>query len=294
MSSAAARGQLKHLSSGGTFVRSCGIFGVTAAAAALFSTSIRDTHAAAEAREGSAIIINNDSQEEKAQDFNIVRRVDNPNHTPDLQPRVKPSNLTELVRAAADSDVVLFGEVHDDAEAHRLELWLFKQLHIMHSHTRQIFLSLEMFETDVQDVLDEYMLGLIQESDFVTDARAWKNYEDYRALIEYAKHHRIPVIAANAPRRYVAAVGKRGSSALSSLPPSSHSHLPPLPLAPASAGYQAKFHSMMESLHSPPPPSNQPTDTAAATQDAATAVPGAAATPDPADPAARAGAGYIC
>jgi len=33
------------------------------------------------------------------------------------------------------------------------------------------------------------------------NGRAWQNYGDYRPLVEYAKAARIPVIAANAPRR---------------------------------------------------------------------------------------------
>ena len=46
-----------------------------------------------------------------------------------------------------------------------------------------------------------YVPHLLQEADFVGDARAWMNYADYRGLIEYAKAARLPVVAANAPRR---------------------------------------------------------------------------------------------
>ena len=45
------------------------------------------------------------------------------------------------------------------------ERW--QQIHEKHSGTRQVVLSLEMFETNTQTVLDEYLKGLIRETDFV-------------------------------------------------------------------------------------------------------------------------------
>ena len=40
------------------------------------------------------------------------------------------------------------------------------------------------------------------------DARPWPNYEtDYRPMVQVAKHEGLPVICANAPRRYVSLAG---------------------------------------------------------------------------------------
>jgi len=36
---------------------------------------------------------------------------------------------------------------------------------------------MEMFETDCQNVLNEYLAGFIREKNFITDARAWHNYK---------------------------------------------------------------------------------------------------------------------
>jgi len=66
------------------------------------------------------------------------------------------------------------------------------------------------------------------------------------------------VIAANAPRRYVSMVGKRGRDALFDLEPSSSTHLAPLPIAPPSANYRDKFNRLMEMLHAPAPSSPAP------------------------------------
>ena len=127
------------------------LLGLSGAAAAL---SFSNCAAAAEAK----------TVQTSAKEFNIVRRAGDAvqSDSRSSHSRVRPSSLDELAEAAADYDVLLIGEVHDDAEAHRLELALLKQIHEKHSASRQIVLSLEMFETDTQTVLDEYLKGLIR------------------------------------------------------------------------------------------------------------------------------------
>eukprot|EP00966_Prymnesium_polylepis_P309848 7159234-Prymnesium_polylepis.1 len=96
-----------------------------------------------------------------------------------------------------------------------------------------------MFEADVQPIVDEYVSGFIREEDFLMDARPWANYEqDYRGLVEFAKREALPVVAANAPRRYVGAVGRQRSTVDDfDWPPSARRFLPPLPLPRPSASY---------------------------------------------------------
>ncbi|GFR42151.1 hypothetical protein Agub_g3003 [Astrephomene gubernaculifera] len=112
---------------------------------------------------------------------------------------------------------------------------------------RRVALSLEMFERDVQCVMDEYLAGVLTEADLMKDARPWPNYSaDYRPLVLAARQAGARVVCANAPRRYVSLVGRSGSAALQSLPPASRRHLPPLPLQPPSAAYAAKIRWTMQ------------------------------------------------
>eukprot|EP00198_Chlamydomonas_reinhardtii_P012673 XP_001702010.1 predicted protein [Chlamydomonas reinhardtii] len=112
---------------------------------------------------------------------------------------------------------------------------------------RPVALSLEMFEADVQHVMDEFLAGAIREADLVKDGRPWPNYQsDYRPLVMAAKEAGAPVVCANAPRRYVSLVGRSGAAALEALPPASRRHLPPLPLRPASNTYAAKIQWTMQ------------------------------------------------
>ena len=167
----------------------------------------------------------------------------------------EPAVLPDLVHAMGEADVVFLGEQHDDAVAHALQLRLLEALsdHLdagaQHGQAKELALSLEMFERDVQPVLDEYRAGLIRERDFLAAARPWGNYAtDYRPLVEYAVAHGLPVLAANAPGRYVNRVSRLGPDALGSLSADAQATLPPLPVAPASAALAAPFTALMEGM----------------------------------------------
>jgi uncharacterized iron-regulated protein len=106
-------------------------------------------------------------------------------------------------------------------------------------------ISMEMFETDRQSILDEYLQNQISEKDFITDSHAWHNYKDYRPVIELAKTEHIPVIAANAPARYVHNVVHKGLASLEELSVAGKSWLPPLPIDTATGAYYQKFQKAM-------------------------------------------------
>jgi uncharacterized iron-regulated protein len=103
-----------------------------------------------------------------------------------------------------DYDVIFIGEEHGSRISHDAELTILTGLAEKDSN---LVLALEMFERDVQDILDAYLIGKISEKKFLKESRPWPNYlEDYRPLIEFVKKKSIPVIAANIPRRAAAAV----------------------------------------------------------------------------------------
>src|SRR6201996_7924723 len=95
----------------------------------------------------------------------------------------KVISVDDIVNDMANADVLFFGEEHNDSTGHYLEYTLFKKL--AEKYPGKVALSMEMFETDCQMVLDEYLDGFIREKNLVSDARAWPNYKDYRPLIEF-------------------------------------------------------------------------------------------------------------
>ncbi len=113
-------------------------------------------------------------------------------------------SLEESFEALINFNVVFVGEVHDSQLAHEAEFTLLAGLS---QRDPNLVLALEMFERDVQDLLDAFLKGSISEKKFLERSRPWPNYQDdYRPLIEFAKTKGIPVIAANVPRRAAAAV----------------------------------------------------------------------------------------
>jgi uncharacterized iron-regulated protein len=155
----------------------------------------------------------------------------------------KVINLEEIVNLLSEKDVIFFGEEHNDPTGHQLEVELLKLLHLKIG--KNLALSLEMFETDVQLVLNEYLDNHIREKNFLKEARSWNNYADYRPMIEYSRENQIPVIAANVPNRYVNIVTRKGLTGLDSLNKTAKKWLPPLPIDTIAGKYYDNFMKSM-------------------------------------------------
>ena len=156
-----------------------------------------------------------------------------------------PSSLEKIIDDLDETDVVFLGENHDDPVAHGLQLELFKRAIEKYGSRRKIALSMEMFERDVQTEVDAYLKDLISEQHFLSNSRPWGNYKtDYRPLVELAKEKKLPVIAANAPRRYVNMVSRSGRERLDALSPEAKEWLAPLPYDAATPGYRKKFEAL--------------------------------------------------
>lgn len=153
-------------------------------------------------------------------------------------------SIDKIIEDCNNADVLFFGEEHNDSAGHYMEAEIFKALH--QKFGDNLSLSLEMFETDNQIALNDYLAGFIPEDRFSKDVRLWSNYKDYRPMIEYAKQNQLNVIAANSPRRYVSMVSRRGMKSLDSLSKESKKFLPPLPYDTLSGRYREKFMETMK------------------------------------------------
>lgn len=121
----------------------------------------------------------------------------------------------DVVAAAQKADMVFLGEQHDDPVTHSLELAM---LAALGERRPRVVLSLEMFERDVQPLLDQYLAGTVSEGEFLAGSRPWDRYEtDYRPLVELARVRGWPVVAANIPRRIASGVSRRGLAHLDTL-----------------------------------------------------------------------------
>jgi uncharacterized iron-regulated protein len=128
-----------------------------------------------------------------------------------------PVSADQAADALKNYDVVFMGEWHDHTGNHLAEMALLRALY---ARAPDLALSMEMFERDVQNVVDDYLASRIGEDNFRQRGRAWGNYaESYRPLVEYAKEHHLPVIAANVPGAVVRCVGIEGPAYLARMAP---------------------------------------------------------------------------
>ena len=133
----------------------------------------------------------------------------------------------KMIKDLADADVVLFGENHNNALVHWLELQVTKS---MYAQNNELSLAAEMFEADDQLIIDEYLAGKYDEKMFEDEAKLWKNYTtDYKPLMDFAKENGLAFIASNIPRRYARMVYKRGIESLDSLDNEAKAFIAPLP-----------------------------------------------------------------
>ena len=141
----------------------------------------------------------------------------------------KPVSYKNMVKELENADLVFFGELHDDPIGHWMELEITKDL--FKTKQQDLVLAAEMFESDNQVILTEYLEGRISQKSFESEARIWPNYKtDYKPLVEFAKKNNLFFVASNVPRRYASAVNKGGFEILDSLSDEAKSFLPPLPI----------------------------------------------------------------
>lgn len=157
-----------------------------------------------------------------------------------------PATIDQVIEVIGRNEAVFLGEQHDDAVGHAVQMEIFRRAVERYASDHRMALSMEMFERDVQIVVNEYLAGQINEAQFLASSRPWGNYKtDYRPLLELAKSKNLPVIAANAPRRYVNMVSRNGRESLNGLSREAKEWLPPLPYGEPSAAYSAKFKALM-------------------------------------------------
>lgn len=149
----------------------------------------------------------------------LSQEIPPPTYVPHRVVETRKQQIRDLELMAAElvkADVIFFGEQHDDPATHRMQVAL---LEAIARRREGIVLSLEMFERDVQPLVDQYLAGRLVEAEFLAGSRPWPRYAtDYRGLVELARGYGWPVVAANVPRPLASAVARAGLAHLDTLP----------------------------------------------------------------------------
>jgi len=149
----------------------------------------------------------------------------------------------QMIETLDKTDIILFGEFHNNPIAHWLQLETTEDL----KESNELILGAEMFEADNQAELDLFLAGKIDAKALDTLARLWQNYKtDYAPLVDLAKDNHLKFIATNIPRRYARLVHKGGFESLDTLSKFEKEWIAPLPIEynPELPGYK-KMTGMM-------------------------------------------------
>ncbi len=141
----------------------------------------------------------------------------------------KEIHYAKLLEEAKEADIILFGEQHDNPIDHWLEQELTKDLYA--DKKENLILGAEMFESDDQITIDEYLAGAVSEKTLKDEAKLWPNFpSDYNPLLDFAKKNKLRFIAADIPRRYANMVYTKGLERLDSIDEEARRWIAPLPI----------------------------------------------------------------
>ncbi|MBU0676093.1 MAG: ChaN family lipoprotein [Proteobacteria bacterium] len=119
-------------------------------------------------------------------------------------------NLDQITQRMADQRVVYIGEAHTSYEDHLLQLHMIRA---MYQQNPDLAIGMEMFNRPAQESIDRYILDqTIDEEEFLRQSHfiaTWGyDYRLYRPILNFARRHRIPIIALNLPKEIVSGVYK--------------------------------------------------------------------------------------
>jgi uncharacterized iron-regulated protein len=126
------------------------------------------------------------------------------------------TELQTIIPQLAEKRVVYVGETHDRYEHHLNQLAVIQGIHQRYP---DLAIGMEYFQWPFQEVLDRYVTGELDEREMLRKTeyfQRWRfDYRLYRPILQYAREHRIPLLALNVPAELTKKVAREGLKGLS-------------------------------------------------------------------------------
>ena len=150
---------------------------------------------------------------------NIVKSVDDStsgirfefNKLPLISKVEKKDNIKKIYDEIKDKRIIYVAESHDKFSHHLNQLRVIKALK---QNGKEVAIAMEMFQKPFQKDLDEYIEGKTSLNEFLKNSQYFKrwrfDYNLYKPILDYAKKHKIRIIALNVDRDITQNVSKKG------------------------------------------------------------------------------------
>jgi uncharacterized iron-regulated protein len=151
--------------------------------------------------------------------------------------------LAKIIPRLDGARVVFVGETHDRYDHHLSQLEVIRGLH---ARRGDIAIGMEFFQQPFQAALDDYVAGRIEERELLARTEyyeRWRfDYRLYRPILQYAREHRIPLIALNLPTELTRKAGEVG---LEGLDPDERAQVP-AQIDRGNADYRERLRAIFE------------------------------------------------
>jgi len=125
-------------------------------------------------------------------------------------------DFERMIRDLMAARIVHVGESHDVMAMHEIE---FQVIRALYGRDRHLAIGMEMVPVTLQETLNEWTAGLLTKEEFLREIRwyvTWNfNFGYYEKIFDFAREHRLPIYALNAPREVITKIRMRGWDALS-------------------------------------------------------------------------------
>jgi uncharacterized iron-regulated protein len=127
----------------------------------------------------------------------------------------RPLGFERMIDEMGAARIVHVGETHNSMPMHEIE---YQVIRALYAKDRHLAIGLEMVPVTLQETLNKWTAGILTKDEFLREVRwyvTWNfNFGFYEKIFEFAREHRLPIYALNAPREVISKIRMRGWDAL--------------------------------------------------------------------------------
>lgn len=127
----------------------------------------------------------------------------------------RPVGFERMIDEMMAARIVHVGETHNSMPMHEIE---FQVIRALYAKDRHLAIGLEMVPVTLQEALNKWTAGTLTRDELLRELRwyvTWNfNFGYYEKIFDFAREHRLPIYALNAPREVISKIRMRGWDAL--------------------------------------------------------------------------------